>query len=84
MSSSYTTQKFFAIGKIDTLDVPEEVTLTGDHRHISGAVDEAIDRLKEFLRREGMKGKFTARIEVFVKDEENSNLVESIKTRISI
>ncbi len=84
MSSSYTTQKFFAIGKIDSLEIPEEMTLTGDHRHISGAVDEAIEKLKEFLNREGMKGRFIARIEVFVKDEENSNLVESIKTRISI
>ncbi len=84
MSSSYTTQKFFAVGKVDSVEVPEDVTLTGDHKHISGAVDEAIAKLEEFLRSQGMKGKFTARIEVFVKDEESSNLVESIKARISV
>jgi len=84
MSSSYTTQRFYAIGKVDYLDIPEEITLTGDHKHISAAVDEAIEKLRDYLSKEGMKGKFIARIEVYVKDDECSNLVESIKTRISI
>ncbi|QGA54587.1 hypothetical protein GFS03_08410 [Sulfolobus sp. E5-1-F] len=72
-------QKFYAIAKVYGFEIETKL-----HDHISAAVDEAIDKIKLTLRKEGMNGKtVNAVIEVFAKDERASNLIESIKARIT-
>ncbi|WP_338600360.1 hypothetical protein V6M85_11835 [Sulfolobus tengchongensis] len=72
-------QKFYAIAKAYGFEIETKL-----HDHISAAVDEAIDRIKATLQKEGLSGKkINAMIEVFAKDERASNLIESIKTRIT-
>ncbi|MEM0068782.1 MAG: hypothetical protein QW550_00660 [Saccharolobus sp.] len=77
---SLSNQKFYAIVKAYDFEVETKL-----HEHISSAVDEAIDKVKNILQREGIKGKkINALIQVFAMDERTSNLVENIKARITI
>ncbi|AOL17623.1 hypothetical protein BFU36_02715 [Sulfolobus sp. A20] len=77
---SFTNQKFYAIAKVYGYEIETRL-----HDHISSAVDEAFEKITSLLKQEGIKGKkINAVIEVFAKDEKVSNLIESIKTRISI
>ncbi|MEM0015640.1 MAG: hypothetical protein QXE55_07125 [Saccharolobus sp.] len=77
---SLSNQKFYAIVKAYDFEVETKL-----HEHISSAVDEAIDKVKNILQREGIKGKkINALIQVFAIDERTSNLVENIKARITI
>ncbi|MEM1599690.1 MAG: hypothetical protein QXW51_02570 [Sulfolobaceae archaeon] len=77
---SLSNQKFYAIVKAYDFEVETKL-----HEHISSAVDEAIDKVKNILQREGIKGKkINAIIQVFAIDERTSNLVENIKARITI
>ena len=77
---SLSNQKVYAIVKAYDFEVKTKL-----HEHISSAVDEAIDKVKNILQREGIKGKkINAIIQVFAIDERTSNLVENIKARITI
>ena len=77
---SLSNHKFYAIVKAYDFEVETKL-----HEHISSAVDEAIDKVKNILQREGIKGKkINALIQVFAMDERTSNLVENIKARITI
>ncbi|MEM3938983.1 MAG: hypothetical protein QXY68_02515 [Saccharolobus sp.] len=77
---SLSNQKFYAIVKAYDFEVETKL-----HEHISSAVDEAIDKVKNILQKEGIKGKkINALIQVFAIDERTSNLVENIKARITI
>ncbi|QKR00989.1 hypothetical protein GWK48_03960 [Metallosphaera tengchongensis] len=76
------SRKFYAVVKVDSLEVPDSLSKTGLHDHISAAVDEVISNVKAFLKEQGMMGKFNAYIEVFAKEESVTRLIESIKTKI--
>ncbi len=76
------SKKFYAIVKVDNVEVPDGVSKTGLHDHISSAVDEVINNVKAYLKDQGIMGKFNAHIEVFAKEESVTRLIESIKTKI--
>ncbi|EHP68680.1 MAG: hypothetical protein RXS23_04945 [Metallosphaera yellowstonensis] len=75
-------KKFYAVVKVDNLEVPEVISKTGLHDHISSAVDEVLNNVRNYLRDQGIIGKFNAQIEVFAKEESVARLIESIKTKI--
>ncbi|MEM4096032.1 MAG: hypothetical protein QXF40_04270 [Metallosphaera sp.] len=75
-------KKFYAILRVDNLEVPDGVSKTGLHYHISSAVDEVLNNVRNYLKDQGILGKFNAQIEVFAKEESVTRLIESIKTKI--
>ncbi|MEL9969552.1 MAG: hypothetical protein QXR57_02795 [Metallosphaera sp.] len=75
-------KKFYAILRVDNLEVPDGVSKTGLHDHISSAVDEVLNNVRNYLKDQGILGKFNAQIEVFAKEESVTRLIESIKTKI--
>ncbi|AWS00647.1 hypothetical protein DFR87_08410 [Metallosphaera hakonensis JCM 8857 = DSM 7519] len=75
-------KKFYAIVKVDNLEVPDGLLKTGLHDHISSAVDEVLNNVRAYLKDQGIIGKFNAHIDVFAKEESVTRLIESIKTKI--
>ncbi|MCI2414326.1 MAG: hypothetical protein MPF33_03605 [Candidatus Aramenus sp.] len=75
-------KKFYAVVRVDNLDLPEVVTKSSFHSHISSAVDEAIENLKQYLKNNGINGKFDTHIEVFAKEESVCRLIEIIKAKV--
>lgn len=75
-------KKFYAVVKVESLEVPDVISKTGLHDHISSAVDEILSNVKNYLKDQGIVGKFNAQIEVFAKEESVARLIESIKTKI--
>lgn len=57
---------------------------TGSHEHISGAVDEAIEKAKSILKTRGFVGKAELHIDVFVEEDNNIHLIQSVKTKIVV
>lgn len=75
-------RKFFAIIKVENLDLPDYLEKTKLHAHISSAVDEAMENIKSYLKDQGIVGKFLTNIQVFVKEDSMTRLVETIKAKI--
>lgn len=78
-------KKYYAIGETDLdLDVPQISSRM--HDNISSAVDETIERIKEYLKNQGYEGKFHANINVFIKDEDEGapRLIQTVKTKIVV
>ncbi|BDC19023.1 hypothetical protein [Acidianus sp. HS-5] len=75
-------KKYYAVVRVDNLDLPDNVGISRLHSHISSAVDEALENLKGYLKEQGITGKFLTSVEVFVKEEAMSRLVETIKAKI--
>ena len=76
-------KKYYAVSETD-LDIPQISSKL--HEHISSAVDEALEKTKEYLRSHGYEGKFQANVNVFVKDEDEGapRLIQTIKTKIVV
>ncbi|AWR98248.1 hypothetical protein DFR86_05475 [Acidianus sulfidivorans JP7] len=75
-------KRFFAVVKVENLELPEYIEKTRLHSHISSAVDEAIDNIRMYLKNQGIAGKFVTNIQVFAKEETVIRLVETIKAKI--
>lgn len=75
-------RKFYAVIKVENLDLPEYVEKTRFHEHISSAVDEAMENIKSYLKTQGIVGKFLTNIQVFAKEGSMNRLVEVIKAKI--
>ncbi|ARM77093.1 hypothetical protein [Acidianus manzaensis] len=75
-------KRFFAIIKVENMELPECVEKTRLHSHISSAVDEAMENIKIYLKNQGIAGKFLTNIQVFAKEETVIRLVETIKAKI--
>lgn len=82
MESEEEKRKFFAVVKVENLELPEYIGKTKLHSHISSAVDEAMENIKLYLKDQGIMGKFLTNIQVFVKEESMIKLVETIKAKI--
>jgi len=76
-------KKYYAISEMD-LDIPQISSKM--HEHISSAIDEAIDQIKNYLKNHGYEGKFQANVNVFVReeDEEAPRLIQTVKTKIVV
>ncbi|BAK54718.1 MULTISPECIES: hypothetical protein [Sulfolobaceae] len=82
MRASEEIKKYYAITELD-LDVPQIASKM--HEHISSAIDEALDRVREYLKTHGYEGKFQANVNVFVKEEgETPRLIQTVKTKIIV
>ncbi|BFH72442.1 hypothetical protein SJAV_03860 [Sulfurisphaera javensis] len=82
MGLSEERKKYYAITELD-LDIPQISSKM--HEHISSAIDEALDKVKEYLKNQGYEGKFQANVNVFVREEgETPRLIQTVKTKIIV
>ncbi len=75
-------KKFYAIARVENLELPDYISKTSLHSHVSSAVDEAMDNVKVYLKNKGINGKFNTHIDVFAREESVVRLIESIKAKI--
>ncbi|EZQ03206.1 MULTISPECIES: hypothetical protein [Acidianus] len=80
--SSGELRKFYAVAQIDNFEVPENIATSKLHLHISSAIDEAIENVKEYLKNSGLNGNFATNVLVFVREESVTRLIETVKAKI--
>ena len=76
-------KKYYAVSEMD-LDIPQ--IFSKMHEHISSAIDEALEKTKEYLKSHGYEGKFQTNVNVFVKEEEEEapRLIQTVKIKITV
>lgn len=75
-------KKYYAITE---LDIDGSQISSKLHEHISSAIDEALNKAKEYLKSQGYEGKFQANVNVFVREEDESpRLIQTVKTKIIV
>jgi len=76
--------KYYAIVNIDEIELPENIVKSDFHEHISNAVDEVLNKVKNYLSKKGMVGKFYASVNVFTRDDRSPRLIQTINTKIIV
>lgn len=77
-------KKYYAIANIDSLELPDNITKSDFHEHISNAVDEVLSKIKSYLTKNGMTGRYFASVNVFTKDDISPRLIQTVNTKIVI
>ncbi|MEM0373952.1 MAG: hypothetical protein QXV69_03900 [Sulfolobaceae archaeon] len=76
--------KYYAIANIDELELPENIIKSDFHEHISNAVDEVLNKIRNYLSKNGIIGKFHASVNVFTRDDISPRLIQTINTKIVV
>ncbi|AAY79536.1 hypothetical protein [Sulfolobus acidocaldarius] len=83
MITSQDSKKYYAVSKLDSLDLEKNVQ-SGYHEHVSSAIDEISKNVKDILRSQGYSGKFEIFVEVYAKENGKSRLIQTVKLKINV
>ncbi|BCU69166.1 hypothetical protein [Stygiolobus caldivivus] len=84
METSGEKKKYYAVTEIETVEIPSRYSSSKYHEHISSAIDEALKKTVDYLKSEGYEGKFSANVNVFVREDRSIRLIQTVKTKIIV
>ncbi|QGR20242.1 hypothetical protein [Stygiolobus azoricus] len=84
METNEEKKKYYAVTEIESVEVPSKFSSSRYHEHISSAIDEALKKTVDYLKAEGYEGKFSANINVFVREDKSVRLIQTVKTKLIV